>query len=1207
MQLRTREQQSTGMVSMEVRTMCTAAWRPALWRQVAALLAALPLVLAGGTHAATETRTTAYVYDARGQLEREVAEPADAQLCSASVYGYDGHGNRTSAQQRNCNGTAIPGVGNEAAAPAAGDPAAFALGKQTLAYGYAGVAGGAARSITTSNVLYTQSVQTVEPRFGGTLSVTDANGLVTRYRYDGLGRKLLAQGPDGNGTRWVYEYCSGTGGTATCRGVRNMVAEYVNPAYVVTSYPVAGADAGTGAGDKDGPYTKTYFDMLNRVLRVETEGWDGAGAPMVIYQDTMYDMRGRLSARSEPYHIATEAPRWSFYSFDVIGRTTSESHPGGPSFTFAYAGLQTTRAVQAVAAATAHSTQTAQSTTETRNAAGRLVAVTDTEGRTQTRSYTPWGDLQATVDPLGNTVRMEYDRLGRKTRLIDPDLGTWTYRYDALGRLVKQTDAKGQGVAGWATTLSYDELGRLKRRLEPDHDSRWFYDSRYADGSACANARGSLCEAATYTGTGSVDFSRRHSYDSLARPTRTTTRASVPAAGTTGEYHADVTYNGRGQVLTQTYPGPTGARLGLTLGYTPLGYLQTVQDTASGLAYWTGSQYDGRGNPTSQAYGNGLVTTRSYDAASRPLTSAAGSGNAVQNDAYGYDLLGKLRSRSETRAGVILTHQYDYDNLNRLKTEIRSGGALAAAQTLTWSYDAIGNITSRSDVGTYTYPAAGSARPHAVSGVTGTVNGVANPIYTYDANGNILTSAGREATWKSFNLPATLARGASQLSWAYDSEHERVREDLRVNGSVTRTTIYVNPGAGAGLYYEEELSGGELKRRHYISGGHGPVAVLTRSGTTDELRYWHKDHLGSTQVVTDAGGAVVERLEYEPFGKRRGADNATDAAGTLAGQSTDRGFTGHEMLDEVGLVHMNGRIYDPAIGRFLSPDPFVPDPDNLQSYNRYSYVRNDPLSLVDPSGFNEDFCDCRDYTDPVPTPVDVPSTCTGCGAGGATPPLDNMAMGGSAGSPTAGGSDPAAALQHCIAGLDCYLLERVTITGSGATERPASSFSNGFLGFEPLGPHASAAEQLGRGTRVALDWGLVGFDVVNSFFSPTPDVGVVGAVGITGRTLAKEVAENAAKRAGAAFKDFNQARNAAMEWLRARGFKAEQATLGKFGENAGKPIGMKSADGSVGFRVEYDARNGAHINVWAGKEKGPHFTFEGNQSMVDQIVKQFVK
>jgi RHS repeat-associated protein len=99
----------------------------------------------------------------------------------------------------------------------------------------------------------------------------------------------------------------------------------------------------------------------------------------------------------------------------------------------------------------------------------------------------------------------------------------------------------------------------------------------------------------------------------------------------------------------------------------------------------------------------------------------------------------------------------------------------------------------------------------------------------------------------------------------------------------------------------------------------------------------------------------------------------------------------------------------------------------------------------------------------------------------------------------------------------------------------------------------------------------------------------------------------AAERTGAAFKDFNQARNAALDWLGARGFKAEQATVGKFGDNAGKPIGMKTADGKVGFRVEYDARNGAHINVWAGNEKGPHLTFDGNQSMVDRIVKQFVK
>lgn len=87
--------------------------------------------------------------------------------------------------------------------------------------------------------------------------------------------------------------------------------------------------------------------------------------------------------------------------------------------------------------------------------------------------------------------------------------------------------------------------------------------------------------------------------------------------------------------------------------------------------------------------------------------------------------------------------------------------------------------------------------------------------------------------------------------------------------------------------------------------------------------------------------------------------------------------------------------------------------------------------------------------------------------------------------------------------------------------------------------------------------------------------------------------------------DFNQARNRAVNWLTDRGFKAEQPTLAKFGENAGSPIGMKSADGKIGFRVEYDSRSGAHINVWAGKEKGPHFLFEGDQALVNTLAKQF--
>lgn len=94
------------------------------------------------------------------------------------------------------------------------------------------------------------------------------------------------------------------------------------------------------------------------------------------------------------------------------------------------------------------------------------------------------------------------------------------------------------------------------------------------------------------------------------------------------------------------------------------------------------------------------------------------------------------------------------------------------------------------------------------------------------------------------------------------------------------------------------------------------------------------------------------------------------------------------------------------------------------------------------------------------------------------------------------------------------------------------------------------------------------------------------------------------------FDDYNQARNAALKWLEARGFKAEKQVIGKFGPNAGKPIGMSTADGKVGFRVEYDARSGAHINVFdnnapKGSQKGPHIKFKGTESMVNKIVQRF--
>jgi RHS repeat-associated protein len=118
------------------------------------------------------------------------------------------------------------------------------------------------------------------------------------------------------------------------------------------------------------------------------------------------------------------------------------------------------------------------------------------------------------------------------------------------------------------------------------------------------------------------------------------------------------------------------------------------------------------------------------------------------------------------------------------------------------------------------------------------------------------------------------------------------------------------------------------------------------------LRYMHHDHLGSVAVVTNETGAVLERLAFDPWGKRRNINGLADTTDSLVGLTTDRGYTEHEHLDEMGVIHMNGRIYDPLIGRMMSADPFIQAPAALQSYNRYSYVMNNPLNLTDPSGYS---------------------------------------------------------------------------------------------------------------------------------------------------------------------------------------------------------------------------------------------------------------
>ena len=263
--------------------------------------------------------------------------------------------------------------------------------------------------------------------------------------------------------------------------------------------------------------------------------------------------------------------------------------------------------------------------------------------------------------------------------------------------------------------------------------------------------------------------------------------------------------------------------------------------------------------------------------------------------------------------------------------------------------------------------------------VNGTTMGNGNLEYTVSQDTANSRHTVRGESYTSFNMPGQIVYGNfitsttstadRTLGFVYGAEHQRIKQSVTLTGSGTSSyfagnTWYLNGEDSLSLGYEKEIrANGTTENKHYVSAGGAVFALFTsRTGTLNGLpatstSYLHNDHLGSIAVITDETGAVTERLAYDPWGKRRFINTSPgnpDNLDAIVGLKTDRGYTEHEHLDEVGIIHMNGRIYDPLIGRFMSADNVISDPYKLQSFNRYSYVENNPLRYTDPTGHDLD-------------------------------------------------------------------------------------------------------------------------------------------------------------------------------------------------------------------------------------------------------------
>ncbi len=723
------------------------------------------------------------------------------------------------------------------------------------------------------------------------------------------------------------------------------------------SYCPAGTNFKTRTTSSGGGESETCFDLLGRKLRSRSKGFDGNW----VQQDTEYDGLGRVTRVSEPYK-AGDVIYWTvtaeegynirdqvssvtlpFYEVDTLGNATST--------------LATSQVVRNGFTTTQINTQGQQKIT-TANVIGEIVSVQDNLLNTVSYTYDINGNLKTVTDPQLNTIHMSYDALGKKIYMDDPDKGIWRYQYNHFGELLCQIDAKGNIVQN-----VYDFKGRVIERI----------DREPANNSSCDTPTGNIVghtywqfDVAT-NGLGAISdeqdtvsgYSVEYTYDNLGRASKKSTYIPGTPSGNNFHYQK-TTYDHLGRVF-QVFDAARNDDNYNTNGiqniYNANGYLSKVVDAEyiageSRQEYYEVTSMDARGNITENKLGGdttGTITRAIYNPRSGLIERLQTQSWQVLQDMnmrwdhatnliYREDL--GLKDNGQQRN---LKESFAYDALNRL-TDYSVSGDVSHSTSV--SYDNIGNITSKSDVGSYSYSEYG---PHAVSNA-------GNIAYHYDANGN-LTSDGRDRvfTYSTFDKVTRVQNEGRITQFYYGTNRNRYKRiDVDTEGKQTKT-LYV--GSVEKVYYHD----GIVHWKRNIGG----IAQITHkfnangSEADADLLFLHKDHLGSINLITDVQGNSVQQMAFDPWGERRTTESWQTLLPLAKAQDffvenkplTTRGFTGHEMVDEMEIIHMNGRIYDAKLARFLQADPFIQAPTEIGSLNRYSYVMNNPLNATDPSGY----------------------------------------------------------------------------------------------------------------------------------------------------------------------------------------------------------------------------------------------------------------
>jgi RHS repeat-associated protein len=800
---------------------------------------------------------------------------------------------------------------------------------------------------------------------GGVMtSLTDENNQVTSTTYSDayFWRPANVNFPDGGQTSWTYN--SSTSLTTTTK---------MNSSQNITS---------TVLLDGLGRTSQTQLNSDPQGVDYSVMTYDALGRPYQAYNPT----------RCSPPTTNCGESTWGYTTslYDALGRPTQITLQDGSLATASYSNNAVT--------ATDPAGKKRQSTIDS---LGRLTQVLEDPSGVNYETdygYDALGNLLCVGQKGTNTGTFSgcssipagwqartyaWDAMSRLTSETNPESGTVTYRYDASGhtgdltsRVAPAPNQTGSGTV--TTTYGYDLLHRLTSKSYSDGttpSATYAYDVSTIDGDNSSNPVGRLVKAAT---GGTYPAALYYGYDSNGREAQHGQCAYFNGCGTTNptlwivsntyDLASDLTSytDAFGHTLKQTFDS-AGRPWQLTSSWVDSTHPQNLYTVG------TTSQpnYNPPGGVNTALLGNGLTAAYAYNNRVQPCrmdwnTSAQSlanctsgtPGTSVLDFTYGYNAgvsnNGNIASWSST-GQQNFSRAHTYDSLNRLST-MSDSNTSQSCRGLLWNYDPWGNFTDQTvTAGTcYTFHQTVNAQNHLIG-----------PPFQYDAAGNMTYDG--------------------NLTYFYDAEGRLVQINGTFGNCSTASlcNIYHATGrraelieGGNYLAYIHDLAGNVISEWNSCCGLNRSYAYLNGQriaeygdGTT---YFHHKDHLGSTRLMTDINRSFHDNIDYVPFGQR-----------ITGGTGTSYEFADYEYDNESGHDTTWFRQYAWQLGRWMTPDPAglaAVDPSNPQSWNRYAYVLNNPMVYVDPLGL----CGGGGQAHP-PTPCadpDNPYPSAGGGAGG---------------------------------------------------------------------------------------------------------------------------------------------------------------------------------------------------------------------------------